>query len=126
MRPRAVWVLVAAAFALPAAAARLQPPQTQVDLVCDAVYLPARSSWVRTVRIGSDHQRVRSVTVDGLPVHTFAVRGQTILTALDNERIQLDLEHQTWSSDFRGLATAQGRCERQDRSAQPEPLPQTR
>ena len=110
-----------AALCLVAAGVAAAPPGapraaavTQVDLVCDAVYLPARSSWVRAVRIGFDERRVRSVTVDGLPVHTFAVRGQTILTALDNERIQLDLEHQTWTSDFRGLATAQGRCERQD------------
>lgn len=111
---RATWALAAAGFALTAGAAPPPAAETHVDLVCEAVYLPARSSWVRTVRIGFDHRRVRSVAVDGLPVYTFAVQGNTILTALDNERIQLDLAQQTWTSDFRGLATAQGRCERQN------------
>lgn len=89
-------------------------PTAHWDLLCEAVYLPARSTWVRTVRIAFDDQRVSSVAVDGLQAYTFAVRGNIILTALDNERIELDLENQTWTSDFRGLATAQGRCERRD------------
>ena len=85
---------------------------SQVDLVCDAIYLPARSSWARSVRVHYDDRRVRRVDVDGLPVYAFNVQGTTILTALDNERIQIDLAQQTWTSDFRGQATAQGRCER--------------
>jgi len=126
MPARATWALAAAVCALPAVAAPPPAAATHVDFVCEAVYLPARSSWVRTVRVHYDGRRVRRVEVDGLPVYTFAVRGSTILTALDNERIQLDLAQQTWTSDFRGLATAQGRCERQDRLADSEPLPQPR
>lgn len=89
-------------------------PATHWDLLCEAVYLPTRNIWLRTVRIAFDDQRVTGVAVDGLQAYTFAVRGNIILTALDNERIELDLENQTWTSDFRGLATAQGRCERRD------------
>ena len=84
----------------------------QVTLVCEAVYLPARPTWTRTVRIGYDKKRVRSVQIDGVPVYTFAIQETVILTAIDNERIQIDTAAQTWSSDFRGQATAMGRCER--------------
>lgn len=106
--------LAAGALALPAvlAAQGAARALARVELVCDAVYLPARSSWSRSVRIHHDERRVRLVEVDGLPVYAFNVQGTTIFTALDNERIQIDLAQQTWSSDFRGLATAQGRCER--------------
>lgn len=113
-------LLATAAACLPLAVWAAQPvgeksvKLSQVDLVCDAVYLPARSSWMRSVRIHFDDRRVRQVEVDGLPVYAFSVRGTTILTALDNERIQIDLAQQSWTSDFRGQASAQGRCERQD------------
>jgi hypothetical protein len=83
-----------------------------VTLVCEAVYLPARTTWTRTVRIGYDQQRVRSVRIDDVPVYTFSIRETVILTAIDNERIQIDTAAQTWTSDFRGQATAMGRCER--------------
>ncbi|MGE0349118.1 hypothetical protein [Hydrogenophaga sp.] len=83
-----------------------------VTLVCEAVYLPARATWTRTVRIGYDQQRVRSVRIDDVPVYTFSIRETVILTAIDNERIQIDTAAQTWTSDFRGQATAMGRCER--------------
>jgi len=86
--------------------------QKRVTLVCEAVYLPARSPWTRTVDIAYDQQRVRTVQIDGVAVHTFAIAGTLILTSQDNERIRIDTAAQTWSSDFRGLATAQGRCER--------------
>jgi hypothetical protein len=33
------------------------------------------------------------------------------VTGLDNERIQIDLVGRLWQSDFRGLASGQGRCE---------------
>lgn len=101
-----VWALLAAA-AGPVAAA-----QQRVTLVCEAVYLPARSPWTRTVDIAYDNQRVRTVQVDGVAVYTFAIAGTLILTSQDNERIRIDTAAQTWSSDFRGLATAEGRCER--------------
>lgn len=86
------------------------PTLTSTTLVCEAVYLPARTTWTRTVVIGYDDQRVRSVQIDGVPVYTFAVHQTVILTALDNERIQIDTASQTWTSDFRGQATGQGRC----------------
>ena len=107
-------LLAALGLALCGAAAAAPPKPSQVDLLCDAVYLPARSSWARSVRITFDDQRVQSVAIDGLPVYSFNVQGTTVLTALDNERIRIDLAQQTWSSDFRGLASAQGRCERRD------------
>ena len=105
--------LVAALWAGSAlAAAPASPDLSTTTLVCDAVYLPARTAWTRTVTVGYDQRRVRSVHIDGVPVYTFSVRETVILTALDNERIQIDTASQTWASDFRGLATAQGRCER--------------
>jgi hypothetical protein len=113
------WVLLLSGWTGVVAAAVPPPaPQKadagQVTLVCEAVYLPARSVWVRTVGIGYDQRRVRSVLIDGVPVYSFSVQGTVILTALDNERIQIDTASQTWSSDFRGLASAQGSCERVD------------
>lgn len=97
-------------------ASRAAPPApaavAQVSLLCEAVYLPARSAWQRAVRITFDRQRVRAIDIDGQPVHRFSVRGTTVLTALDNERIRIDTVTMGWSSDFRGMATAEGRCER--------------
>jgi len=89
-----------------------QPATGKVVLVCEAVYLPARSVWVRTVGIEYDQKRVLSVEIDGVPVYSFNVRDTLIFTALDNERIQIDTATQNWTSDFRGLASSQGRCER--------------
>ncbi|MFZ2824839.1 hypothetical protein, partial [Hydrogenophaga sp.] len=89
-----------------------QPAAGQVELVCEAVYQPARTTWVRRVAIDHDARRVKAVRIDGVPVYSFAIAGTVILTSLDNERIQIDTAAQTWTSDFRGLATAQGRCER--------------
>ena len=88
------------------------PGSAEVTLVCEAVYLPARTTWTRTVAIGYDRKRVNAVLIDGVPVYTFAINGTTILTAIDNERIQIDTAAQSWTSDFRGQATSQGRCER--------------
>jgi hypothetical protein len=87
-------------------------PQT-VTLQCEAVYQPARSTWTRVVDIDMDDRRILAVRIDGVPVYTFAVRDTWILTALDNERIQIDAAAGQWRSDFRGLAQSQGRCERQ-------------
>ena len=84
----------------------------EVTLTCEAVYLPARTTWTRTVSIGYDRKRVNTVQIDGVPVSTFTISGTTILTAIDNERIQIDTAAQTWTSDFRGQATGAGRCER--------------
>lgn len=107
--------LAVACVLLAAAAAHAVAPgkgANSVTLVCEAVYLPVRSPWTRTVDIAYDQQRVRSVQIDGVAVHTFAIAGTLILTSQDNERIQIDTAAQTWRSDFRGMATAQGRCER--------------
>ncbi len=109
MRPAWLALGLAAMAAGPVAA---QDAAGEVTLVCEAAYLPARTTWTRTVHIGYDERRVHSVRIDGVPVHAFAVRETVILTALDNERIQVDTATRTWTSDFRGLATAQGRCER--------------
>lgn len=87
---------------------------SQVRLMCEAVYQPARSTWARAVDIRHDDRRVVEVAIDGVPVHTFAVRGTVILTSQDNEHIQIDTASGTWTSDFRGVASAQGRCERVD------------
>jgi len=80
---------------------------------CEVFYLPARSTWVRSVEIEHDDRRVRALHIDGVAVYGFAVDGAVIRTALDNERIALDTESLSWQSDFRGLARAQGRCERE-------------
>ncbi len=84
----------------------------QVSLSCEAVYLPARSTWVREVRFTLDERRIRGVEIDGVPVYSFSVFDTVLLTALDNERIQLDTATLTWRSDFRGQATSEGRCTR--------------
>lgn len=80
---------------------------------CEAVYMPARSSWVRSVEIEHDARRVLGLRVDGVPVYSFAVDGTVIRTALDNERITFDTATLGWQSDFRGLAQGRGRCERE-------------
>lgn len=110
-RPLAALLMGLAGPGLVAPAAA-QPALETTTLVCEAVYLPARTPWTRTVAIGYDRQRVRSVQIDGVPVYAFNIRETVILTSLDNERIQIDTASRTWDSDFRGLATAQGRCER--------------
>lgn len=121
-RARGWWGLLALATGL-ACAQSVKTPKApdpgkakgqaqEVSLSCEAVYLPARTTWTRLVSIGYDQQRVRTVQIDGVPVYTFTVRDTVILTSTDNERIQIDTAAQTWSSDFRGAATSQGRCER--------------
>jgi hypothetical protein len=79
---------------------------------CEAFYLPARSTWVRSVEIEHDERRVRALRIDGVVVHSFAVDGTVIRTSLDNERIVLDTASLYWQSDFRGLAQGEGRCAR--------------
>lgn len=103
---------LAAALAVASGLAQAEPAAAQARLLCEVVYLPARSVWHRAVDIFHDERRVTEVRVDGVPVYSFAVRGTLILTALDNERIRIDVAGQTWTSDFRGMASGQGRCER--------------
>lgn len=80
-------------------------------LLCDVAYLPTGAHWLRRVELGVDQQKVRTVRIDGLAVYSFAVSGTTVVTALDNERIQLDVAQLAWTSDLRGLASGQGSCE---------------
>jgi hypothetical protein len=80
---------------------------------CEAVYLPARSTWVRSVEIDHDERRIRTLRIDGVAVYSFAVDGTVIRTALDNKRIVFDTASGQWQSDLRGLAQARGRCERE-------------
>lgn len=84
----------------------------QVRYRCEAVYLPARSTWVRSVEIEYDDRRIRVLRIDGVAVYSFSVDGTVIHTALDNERISLDTASGQWKSDFRGQAQGRGRCER--------------
>lgn len=111
-----VWLARAAlatAIGLSAGPAAAQVTQvTQVRLLCEAVYEPARTVWSRVVEIDHDDRAVTAIRIDGVPVYSFAVDGNLIMTALDNERIQVDAALQTWNSDFRGLAQGRGRCER--------------
>ncbi|MGX5648755.1 hypothetical protein ACWKW4_00710 [Hydrogenophaga borbori] len=108
---KALPALVVAALVLAQTPARAEPaPGEQVVLSCDAVYLPARSAWVREVRFTLDERRIRGVAIDGVPVYSFSVFDTVLLTALDNERIQIDTATLTWRSDFRGQATSEGRC----------------
>ena len=98
--------------ALAGAAQAAAPASRHVALVCEAVYLPARSTWTRLVDIDYDQRKVTAVRIDGVTVYSFSVTGTVILTAVDNERIQIDAAAQSWHSDFRGLAQSQGHCER--------------
>ncbi|PUE06704.1 hypothetical protein B9Z51_12185 [Limnohabitans sp. T6-5] len=85
-------------------------PQT-VTLSCAVAYLPARSTWVREVQIDWDRKTIRNVRIDGLTPYSFSIHPHGVSTAIDNERIQIDLRQAQWTSDFRGLASGQGRCE---------------
>lgn len=84
---------------------------SKVVLSCAVAYLPQRSTWVREVRIDWDKKAIRSLHIDGLQPHGFSLIPQGVMTAVDNERIQIDLVTRQWQSDFRGHATGQGRCE---------------
>jgi hypothetical protein len=84
---------------------------SSVVLSCSVAYLPQRSTWVREVRIDWDKKAIRRLRIDGLEPYGFSLIPNGLMTAIDNERIQIDLKAQAWTSDFRGLAAGQGRCE---------------
>lgn len=84
---------------------------SSVVLSCAVAYLPQRSTWVREVRIDWDPKAVRRLRIDGVEPHGFSLVPDGVMTAIDNERIQIDLRTRQWQSDFRGHATGQGRCE---------------
>ena len=100
------WAALCLAALGPAAAV-----PSSVVLSCAVAYLPQRSTWVREVRIDWDKKTIRSLRIDGVEPHGFSLIPQGVMTALDNERIQIDLVARQWQSDFRGHATGQGRCE---------------
>jgi hypothetical protein len=99
-----------AALCLAALGPALAAPSSVV-LSCAVAYLPQRSTWVREVRIDWDKKAIRNLRIDGLEPHGFSLTPQGVMTAVDNERIQIDLVARQWQSDFRGHATGQGRCE---------------
>ncbi len=92
-------------------ACQAQAATQTVTLSCAVAYMPARSTWVREVQIETDKKTVRSLRIDGLTPYSFSVNPRGVSTAIDNERIQIDLTQAQWTSDFRGLASGQGRCE---------------
>jgi hypothetical protein len=99
-----------AALVLACACQAQAAPQT-LTLSCSVAYMPARSTWVREVQLVWDGDTLSSVRIDGLAPHSFSVDAQSMATAIDNERIQIDLRALLWISDFRGLASGQGRCD---------------
>ena len=103
-------MVLALALASPLQAA----PQT-LTLTCAVAYMPARSTWVREVELAWDGNTLTRVRIDGLTPHSFSVDADRIATAIDNERIQIDLRQAQWTSDFRGLASGQGRCDTEGR-----------
>ena len=110
---KALACTLALAMAAGLAAAQTAAPAgkaEEITLRCEATYMPARTNWTRTVVIGIDDQRVRKVSIDGVPVYTFVIADTVILTSIDNERIQIDTATLSWTSDFRGMASGQGRC----------------
>jgi len=100
------WAVLSLSALSPAVAA-----PSSVVLSCAVAYLPQRSTWVREVRIDWDKKAIRSLQIDGLQPHGFSLIPHGVMTAVDNERIQIDLVTRQWQSDFRGHATGQGRCE---------------
>ncbi len=80
-------------------------------LSCAVAYMPQRSTWVREVRIEWDQKAIRRLHIDGVEPYGFSLLPHGVMTAVDNERIQIDLSTRQWQSDFRGHATGQGRCE---------------
>jgi hypothetical protein len=98
--------LLALAALSPAGAA-----PTSVVLTCAVAYMPQRSTWVREVRIDWDQKAIRRLRIDGVEPYGFSLMPRGVMTAVDNERIQIDLATRQWQSDFRGHASGQGRCE---------------
>jgi hypothetical protein len=84
---------------------------TAIRWRCEVAYLPARSTWVRQVEFELRADGVHALRIDGLAPHAFTVSETALITAVDNERIVIDLDARQWQSNFRGLAQGQGRCD---------------
>lgn len=85
-------------------------PRQRLTLQCEVFYTPARQIWSRAVDVEHDGHRMLALHIDGLKPYAFSMRGRQISTALDNERIRVDLAGGRWRSDFRGLASGEGSC----------------
>lgn len=114
-RTACLWAMLAFAWSPAAFSAAADAYQAKTTLLrCEPVYMPARSVWVREVEMVAENGHLKQLLIDGQAVYTFTVRDSTVLTSLDNERIQIDFAQRSWRSDFRGLATGEGRCELQE------------
>lgn len=92
--------------------AQAQTAPAMLSLVCQVFYLPARSMWVRQVQLDLRNEVVQALHIDGLKPYSFTAYPEgLVLTAIDNERIAIDLKQASWSSDFRDYASGQGQCE---------------
>ena len=109
--PMGAMALASASLAWGQAALAVKEKEQVTVLRCEPVYLPARETWAREVELVGREGQLREVRIDGQAVYTFSVRDTTVLTPQDNERIQIDFGARTWRSDFRGLASGEGRCE---------------
>lgn len=88
------------------------PPASGLrEFACAVAYMPARSTWMRTVRLRYDTARLTEVLIDGQAPYTYSVIGTLVVSAMDNERIVLDVATGQWTSDFRDKASGSGRCE---------------
>lgn len=95
-----------------ASASPVQAPQPSGrEMTCAVVYMPERRTWPRRVSIRWQGERLLGLRIDGQQPYSYSVEGTVLATALDNERILLDLASMEWASDFRGLASGRGRCE---------------
>ncbi|MEJ7137807.1 hypothetical protein [Amphibiibacter pelophylacis] len=103
--------LVGASLILAVPGASAATDTGHAEMRCQAFYTPVRSIWVRTVGLDYDGKQLNAVSIDGVKVYSFQINGTRIFTALDNERIQIDTGTLQWSSDYRGAAQSQGRCE---------------
>jgi inner membrane protein len=95
----------------------LDPPRAHLRVQgmramnCAVAYLPQRSTWTRRVVLRWIGDEFQEMEIDGIRPHAVQPQGTVLATALDNERIQLDLATMEWASDYRGLATGRGRCD---------------
>jgi len=87
--------------------------QQHAVYLCEVSYSPARSNWVRELRVDFDTEGILRIEIDRVVPYGFDVAGALLFTSIDNERIVVDLEQRTWRSDFRGLSSGRGRCDRQ-------------
>ncbi len=92
------------------ATATTPKPVRETRLVCTVAYQPSGNAWVREVVLVDSGKVLQTIRIDGVPVYSFTRQGLVIRTALDNERIEIDLGQPGWLSDFRGLASGMGHC----------------